>query len=153
MKKAFKMAVMIVGAWLFTAGNSWASTVVYDQVELFQAETIFTDSFEIFDAGSYMATLTDFEFPEPMIESGMSVVSATKLLGSLKAPGSFNFDAMPGKYFVTFYGFADVSAPQLGQYGIEISSVEISQVPVPAALWLFGSGLIGLVGVMRRNNC
>lgn len=28
----------------------------------------------------------------------------------------------------------------------------ISQVPVPAAAWLFGSGLIGLIGLARRNK-
>lgn len=28
----------------------------------------------------------------------------------------------------------------------------ISSVPVPAALWLFGSGLIGLIGVARRKK-
>ena len=30
-------------------------------------------------------------------------------------------------------------------------SLEISAVPVPAAVWLFGSGLLGLVGVARRK--
>ena len=147
MKKVFKIAVMTIGALLFTAGNSWANTVVYDKVELFQTETFFTDTFEIFEAGSYLATLTDFEFPVPMIATGMSVTTATESLGSLLAPGSFTFDAMPGNYFVSFFGFADVSAPELGQYGIEIS-----QVPVPAAVWLFGSGLIGFVGVARRRK-
>ena len=29
---------------------------------------------------------------------------------------------------------------------------EVSQVPVPAAVWLFGSGLLGLVGVARRKK-
>ena len=29
---------------------------------------------------------------------------------------------------------------------------EVSAVPVPAAVWLFGSGLIGLVGVARRKK-
>ena len=33
---------------------------------------------------------------------------------------------------------------------LEISSV--SAVPVPAAVWLFGSGLLGLVGVARRRT-
>ncbi len=28
----------------------------------------------------------------------------------------------------------------------------ISAVPVPAAIWLFGSGLIGLIGVARRKK-
>ena len=147
MKKGFKIAVLTIGVLLFTASTSWASTVVYEKVELFQTETLFTDMFEISEAGSYKATLTDFEFPMPMVATGMSVTTATDLLGSLLAPGSFNFDATPGNYFVSFFGFADVSAPQLGQYGIEIS-----QVPVPAAVWLFGSGLIGFVGMARRQQ-
>jgi len=31
-------------------------------------------------------------------------------------------------------------------------SVSIPQVPVPAAVWLFGSGLIGLIGIARRKK-
>lgn len=31
-------------------------------------------------------------------------------------------------------------------------SAQISAVPVPAAVWLFGSGLIGLVGIARRKR-
>lgn len=32
------------------------------------------------------------------------------------------------------------------------SSVTVSAVPVPAAIWLFGSGLLGLIGVAKRNK-
>lgn len=32
------------------------------------------------------------------------------------------------------------------------ASFTVSAVPVPAAAWLFGSGLIGLVGAARRNS-
>ena len=146
MNKASKIVVMTIGALLITSGHAWAATV-YDKVELFQTETFFTDSFEISDAGTYMATLTDFSFPAPMIDTGMNVTTATDLLGSLMAPGSFMFNATPGRYFVSFFGTADVStSSQLGQYGIEIS-----QIPAPAAAWLFGSGLIGLVAVARRK--
>jgi len=28
----------------------------------------------------------------------------------------------------------------------------IATVPVPSAVWLFGSGLVGLLGVVRRNR-
>lgn len=31
-------------------------------------------------------------------------------------------------------------------------SVSVSAVPVPAAVWLFGSGLIALVGISKRQN-
>ena len=30
-------------------------------------------------------------------------------------------------------------------------SMQVSQVPIPAAVWLFGSGLLGLIGVARRK--
>ena len=152
MKKTFRIVVMTIGALLITAGNSWANTVVYEKVELFETQKIFTEQFEITEAGSYIATLTDFELPVPMVETGMDVTTATDLLGKLLAPGSFIFDATPGNYKVTFFGFADVfssklPSTKLGQYGIEIS-----QIPIPAAVWLFGSGLLGLAIVSRANK-
>ncbi len=39
-----------------------------------------------------------------------------------------------------------------GSYGWAVQSGDISAVPVPAAVWLFGSGLLGLVGVARRKR-
>ncbi len=33
-----------------------------------------------------------------------------------------------------------------------INATNVSEVPVPAAVWLFGSGLMGLVGVARRRR-
>jgi hypothetical protein len=32
------------------------------------------------------------------------------------------------------------------------TSINVSAVPVPAAVWLFGSGVLGLVGVARRRS-
>jgi hypothetical protein len=36
--------------------------------------------------------------------------------------------------------------------GNSLTVTSMSAVPVPAAVWLFGSGLMGLVGVARRNR-
>ncbi len=33
-----------------------------------------------------------------------------------------------------------------------VALVRVSSVPVPAAVWLFGSGLLGLIGIARRKN-
>jgi hypothetical protein len=53
------------------------------------------------------------------------------------------------------FGF-ELGIKQLGQLQINAQTGELtltpSAVPVPAALWLFGSGLIGLVGVSRRKG-
>ena len=148
MKKTFRIVVMTIGALLITAGNAWANTVVYDKTGLFKTAAYLIEEFEISAAGSYMATLTNFDFPAFMIDTGMDVVTATQMLGSTLGAGSFTFDAMPGIYSVGFFGTADPSTPsQLGMYGIEIS-----QIPVPAAVWLFGSGLLGLAIVSRHKK-
>jgi len=36
-------------------------------------------------------------------------------------------------------------------YAWAVRSGDVSAVPVPAAMWLFGSGLLGLIGVARRK--
>lgn len=35
---------------------------------------------------------------------------------------------------------------------VHVTSYQITAIPVPAAVWLFGSGLLGLVGVARRKK-
>jgi len=39
-----------------------------------------------------------------------------------------------------------------GLSAIESVAIEVHVVPVPAAVWLFGSGLIGLAGIARRKT-
>ena len=38
------------------------------------------------------------------------------------------------------------------QYGVYKSVSSVPAVPIPAAVWLFGSGLLGLVGVARKKK-
>lgn len=66
----------------------------------------------------------------------------------------FNFGAISGtnsasadfdSYFLNFGSGSDL----VGSWS---SSVQISPVPVPAAMWLFGSGLLALAGLRRRKN-
>ena len=64
--------------------------------------------------------------------------------------------------FPTFYGFkvtsgdliGGVSLTNLDPGGLYFNEITFNQatVPVPAAIWLFGSGLIGLVGLARRKK-
>ena len=51
-----------------------------------------------------------------------------------------------GALFVT----GSISSFAIGGQELWIDNVEFL-VPVPAAVWLFGSGIIGLIGVARRN--
>lgn len=55
--------------------------------------------------------------------------------------------ALPGTYTVTL-GLLD-SFSQFDEMTIEIT---VNAVPVPPAVWLFGTGLVGLIGVARRKK-
>jgi len=44
------------------------------------------------------------------------------------------------------------SSTILGNFGIDDLTIGSSIVPLPAAVWLFGSGLLGLIGVSRRKK-
>lgn len=53
----------------------------------------------------------------------------------------------------TYFGFAGANSISgtLTQY-YDNFSLDIAAVPLPPALWLFGSGLIGLIGIARRKK-
>ena len=58
---------------------------------------------------------------------------------------------LQGEYLVHIFGELDATAltgNQLYSYTLEITSA----VPVPAAVWLFGSALVGLFGFQRRKR-
>jgi len=44
------------------------------------------------------------------------------------------------------------SGPTSLKYAWAVQSGDVSAVPIPAAAWLFGSGLLGLLAVARRKN-
>lgn len=52
----------------------------------------------------------------------------------------------------TTFDFMNTNSTDSDEYRFYISAMEVQPVPVPAAVWLFGSGLLGMVGVMRRKR-
>lgn len=59
---------------------------------------------------------------------------------------------------ITFTATLDTHALGFGPNSVSgqnaflgIDGIGISAVPVPAAVWLFGSGLIGLIGIAKRK--
>jgi len=79
---------------------------------------------------------------------------------------STNLPVEWGRYYIDFlitpelvgdnlsFGFVATATGNNGS-GIFYDNIvfaEVSPIPVPAAVWLFGSGLIGLIGVARRKK-
>jgi hypothetical protein len=57
----------------------------------------------------------------------------------------------PDTYLVVFDGFAGLDGTG-GPISGNTLAVDLAPVPVPAAVWLFGTGLLGIVGIARRRN-
>ncbi|MCP4331014.1 MAG: PEP-CTERM sorting domain-containing protein [Gammaproteobacteria bacterium] len=74
--------------------------------------------------------LGTLEFDTLSIGTSALTISLAVLLGELDASG-----------FVTEL-----------QAGLGAGSIEVSPIPVPAAIWLFGTGLIGLIGFSKRRK-
>lgn len=67
--------------------------------------------------------------------------------------GDGNSDGLDD-YTATFVS-AGVYGPEWGSFDglgyFEVWNVQINSVPLPAAMWLFASGLLGLLGIARRR--
>jgi len=80
----------------------------------------------------------------PMSWEGVAVAN----VGDVNGDGVDDYTAAfaaAGKVGSEWTGFATAGF-------IEVHEVQINSVPIPAAAWLFGSGLVGLVGVARRRR-
>ncbi|WP_446810778.1 hypothetical protein ACH50O_04150 [Methylomonas sp. 2BW1-5-20] len=65
--------------------------------------------------------------------------------------GSTGFDYYSGMGFGGFGGAVFDKANNATSYSYELISVTPAAVPVPGAIWLFGSVLAGFVGINRRK--
>ncbi|MDX2504381.1 MAG: VPLPA-CTERM sorting domain-containing protein [Gammaproteobacteria bacterium] len=108
-----------------------------------------------------LASMTDFQFnpltPSPVtlwsvagfsfsmdsVTIGLQDASNLVLSGTGTITGA-GFDATQGTWEFSGQTASDVT--------FSWSSSNNTVVPVPAAVWLFGSGLIGLIGVARRKK-
>ena len=73
----------------------------------------------------------------------------------------FSWLSNPNYVIVPQIGSFDPNAIGEYHFGIEVAkdgwnveavAIDVQTVPVPAAVWLFGSGLLGLVGIARRKK-
>lgn len=124
----------------------WNMDVDYDGI--FGEATLYFDEngapsrFEYFAGRDVMSTFDENIQARPGLEhvalSEISIVADDFTLDHPLNSGGWGIDAGSVIYFSAENSYATMSA------------LDVSSVPVPAAVWLFGSGLLGLVGVARR---
>lgn len=110
-----------------------------------------------FNSGIDALTLDMYWASDPGSEStGVTVSSFDKHGNLLQQFGYlddlhaiYNFDSTEAIYALE----TDTNLlPSRGSWWYGINSISTTPVPVPAAAWLFGSALVGIVGVKRRKR-
>lgn len=78
--------------------------------------------------------------------TGSQVITPTAANGNQTAPST--------NLYVNFLGLDDFNQVMLTstQYAFEADNMTVNPVPIPAALWLLGSGIIGLVGIRKKQR-
>jgi hypothetical protein len=80
-------------------------------------------------------------------ESFLNVQSDVYWYGEEYAPSDLNAWA-----FHTVDGYQNIITKNVTYHSWAVRAGDVSTVPVPAAAWLFGTALLGLVGVKRRHR-
>ena len=131
-----------------------------------------------FGAGGTISITGGIDFPDATtdIPTGSTLLTGTFNSATVVdlGSGAFEFQIVGGSFtdtkhpeLLAFYGMPDIdyigglniSFSTTANMGDKFTSVQIfsgdvvnQPVPVPAAVWLFGSGLIGLIGIARRKS-
>ena len=118
----------------------------------------------IFDVGSATPSSDGLLFGGSILNQGPAPLAVTNLntttlctpnidcLGNAFSGGApFTDDSIPGSPMIDgpFTGLSvnfDIGS------GHSLTVLSISNVPVPGGIWLFGSGLLGLIGLSRRKK-
>lgn len=154
---------------LFLSYASWDGREWWhDNSEVVDGTTKYLNDFGIlytFNFSSIFNVLTvDYEWVPTNGESSSGFLfGLSSECGSLlqTCGGSMAYHSMDGVPVVAYqqanYGWDATTEPHLisanhASQSIGSHLVRISSVPVPAAVWLFGSGLIGLIGAARRKK-
>lgn len=124
---------------------------------------------QIIDDGLGPQTSLSFSFdanPFMSVDAGSGNYASMAMYVELKdylgatvwswAPDALNHTLLNGSYNLGNSSYADSTGPlAAGTYSLSIGmsqTIGLTAVPVPAAVWLFGSGLLGLIGVARRKR-
>lgn len=94
------------------------------------------------DVGNMSATFNS-------VGSSIPLLATTDSLGMISLTGTFN--APIGTSYLDIRGTSTATYAYNGTVSIGTPNQPLGAVPVPGAVWLFGSALVGLMGLSRKK--
>ncbi len=92
-------------------------------------------------------------YPPPTTTAQLNAINFDNLIANWYWSGTEYTDSPPLAWgFHMYNGAQNYNYQYYGGYGLAVRSGQVSAVPVPAAIWLLGSGLAGLAALGRRRN-
>jgi len=127
------------------------SILVFSQSGFISNPLPLQTQFDIPFAGTLTIQLIDLAWPEKFSSLSFMMTSGSGVVAQLDAPGAFSFQLdSPGRFFGFLTGQTQ-GAMHAGTYLLQMSLLQLTQpVPLPAALWLLMSGIVG-IGMLRRQ--
>ena len=108
--------------------------------------TVFGVEFLLADVVIYDFTVIDSTGVTPIIINGAGLIANNGAQTIAFFPDGAEGTAIDGDASLQFS-----LEPYMGPFSYHAVKWEATVVPIPSAVWLFGSGLIGLIGVARRK--
>jgi len=102
--------------------------------------------------GGYEIYLTSSSSDAPLSGESLGFLGSTNGTAEGWQEYSFSFIATAEMSSLSFLMFDPFGGGASTYPGLDSVSLNVSSVPVPAAVWLFATGLLGLVGVARRKK-
>ena len=151
-----------------TATESTTASLVGSGIigaSLVDSLSLFILSFDLLTPHNYQAS---FRITNDELSGNVDIIAFSYLESTSTATilaGFSDISALTGTNFINssgvlpigsyrFVGIAEAFVNDLGESAAAGFSVDFSvtPIPLPAALWLFGAGLLGLVGIARRKK-
>jgi len=109
--------------------------------------TAFGSVFTLADVVTADTTIINSADAIPIIVNGAGLLANNGSQAIAFFPEGFDGTAINGDASLAYS-----TTPTFGPFTYHAVKWEASVVPIPAAVWLFGSGLLGLIGIARRKK-
>jgi hypothetical protein len=137
---------------------TYINSMFYRYFNDFFGGTASTDGLEVILTGPVLGApggTINFSNETPVGSGNYTATNALSEAPALSGGNDFMVGIWDGSSWIMDSGNTTLpanSAQLTFSVGGDMLAVDVAVIPVPAAVWLFGSGLVGLVSVARRRS-